>query len=43
MEISGKIEIEDFPAMAPLNATEMIVGLLKGVRVRENGMVGVKD
>ena len=38
MEISGKIEIEDFPAMAPLNATEMIVGLLKGVRVRENGM-----
>ncbi|WP_412522906.1 hypothetical protein [Shewanella chilikensis] len=43
MEISGKIEIEDFPAMAPLNATDMIVGLLKGVRVRENGMVGVKD
>ncbi|BCV38643.1 hypothetical protein TUM17377_39710 [Shewanella chilikensis] len=43
MEISGKIEIEDFPAMAPLNATDMIVGLLKSVRVRENGMVGVKD
>ncbi|BCV32048.1 hypothetical protein [Shewanella algae] len=43
MEISGKIEIKDFPEMAPLNATDMIVGLLKGVRVRENGMVGVKD
>ncbi|MDL2195402.1 hypothetical protein [Shewanella algae] len=43
MEISGKIEIKDFPQMAPLNATDMIVGLLKGVRVRENGMVGVKD
>ncbi len=43
MEISGKIEIKDFPAMAPLNATDMIVGLLKSVRVRENGMVGVKD
>ncbi|MBO2674694.1 hypothetical protein I6M53_08430 [Shewanella algae] len=41
MEISGKIEIEDFPAMAPLNATDMIVGLLKSVRVRENGMQGV--
>ncbi|WP_144218389.1 hypothetical protein [Shewanella algae] len=41
MEISGKIEIKDFPAMAPLNATEMIVGLLKSVRVRENGMQGV--
>ncbi|GAB1108534.1 MAG: hypothetical protein Sw2PiMacB_28680 [Shewanella algae] len=41
MEISGKIEIKDFPAMAPLNATDMIVGLLKGVRVRENGMQGV--
>ena len=41
MEISGKIEIKDFPQMAPLNATEMIVGLLKGVRVRENGMQGV--
>ena len=27
--------------MAPLNATDMIVGLLKGVRVRENGMQGV--
>ncbi|WP_345843101.1 hypothetical protein [Shewanella algae] len=43
MEISGKIEIKDFPQMAPLNATDMIVGLLKGVRIRENGMVGVKD
>ncbi|WP_345866263.1 hypothetical protein [Shewanella algae] len=43
MEISGKIEIKDFPQMSPLNATDMIVGLLKGVRVRENGMVGVKD
>ncbi|WP_335902321.1 hypothetical protein [Shewanella algae] len=41
MEISGKIEIKDFPQMAPLNATDMIVGLLKGVRVRENGMQGV--
>ena len=41
MEISGKIEIKDFPAMAPLNATDMIVGLLKSVRVRENGMQGV--
>ncbi|WP_345887186.1 hypothetical protein [Shewanella algae] len=41
MEISGKIEIKDFPAMAPLNATDMIVGLLKSVRVRENGMQGM--
>lgn len=43
MEISGKIEIKDFPAMAPLNATEMIIGLLKGVQVRPNGMVGVSE
>ncbi|NKZ41155.1 hypothetical protein [Shewanella algae] len=41
MEISGKIELKDFPQMAALNATDMIVGLLKGVRVRENGMQGV--
>lgn len=43
IEISGKIEIKDFPQMAPLNATDMIVGLLKGVRVRENGMLGVTE
>lgn len=43
MTISGKIELEDFPEMAPLNATEIIVGLLKGVQVRENGMMGVAD
>lgn len=43
IEISGTIEIKDFPAMAPLNATEMIIGLLKGVQVRPNGMVGVSE
>ncbi|MAA63709.1 MAG: hypothetical protein CL581_02870 [Alteromonadaceae bacterium] len=42
LEISGKIDMEDYPEMAPMNGTDVIVGLLKGVQVRENGMLGVK-
>ncbi|MGP4843419.1 hypothetical protein ACTXGQ_04755 [Marinobacter sp. 1Y8] len=42
LEISGKIDMEDYPEMAPMNGTDVIVGLLKGFQVRENGMLGVK-
>ncbi|CZF78922.1 hypothetical protein GCE9029_01144 [Grimontia celer] len=42
IEIEGKIEIDDYPELKPLNATDMVVALINGVRVRENGMEGVK-
>jgi len=42
LEISGKIDMEDYPEMAPMNGTDVIVGLLKGFQVRKNGMLGVR-
>ena len=42
LEISGKIEAKDYPSFAPLGGTDIVVGLLKSIKVRENGMLGVK-
>ncbi|KAE8545880.1 hypothetical protein F6453_1627 [Marinobacter nauticus] len=41
-EIEGSIEMKDYPEMAPMKGTDVIVGLLKGVRERPYGMLDVK-
>ncbi|MBE1275012.1 hypothetical protein [Enterovibrio baiacu] len=43
IQISGELEIEDYPQMKPLNATDVIIALLKSIRIRENGMAGVTN
>ena len=40
--IEGAIEMKDYPEMAPMKGTDVIVGLLKGVRERPYGMLDVK-
>ncbi|MEI6893205.1 MAG: hypothetical protein V5789_00925 [Colwellia sp.] len=42
IEISGAIEAKDHPGFAPLGGTDIVIGLLKSIKVRENGMLGVK-
>ncbi|APD06002.1 hypothetical protein UJ101_00455 [Flavobacteriaceae bacterium UJ101] len=43
IQIMGELEIDDYPQMKPLNATDVIVALLKSIRIRENGMSGVME
>ncbi|RBW48976.1 hypothetical protein [Marinobacter sp. F3R11] len=42
LEIEGAIEMKDYPEMAPMSGTDVIVGLLKGVKERPYGMLDVK-
>ena len=42
LEIEGAIEMKDYPEMAPMSGTDVIVGLLKGVQERPYGMLDVK-
>ena len=43
LEIEGAIEMKDYPEMAPMSGTDVIVGLLKGVKERPYGMLDVKQ
>src|SRR5690554_93718 len=40
--IEGAIEMKDYPEMAPMKGTDVIVGLLKSVQVRPYAMLDVK-
>ena len=40
--IEGAIEMKDYPEMAPMSGTDVIVGLLKGVQERPYGMLDAK-
>ncbi|MGO3296303.1 MAG: hypothetical protein ACTILN_11595 [Marinobacter sp.] len=40
--IEGSIEMKDYPEMAPMKGTDVIVGLLKGVKKRPYGMLDAK-
>lgn len=42
IEIEGAIDMKDYPQMAPMNGTDVIVGILKFVRLRDNGMTGTQ-
>jgi hypothetical protein len=42
LEIEGAIEMKDYPEMAPMSGTDVIVGLLKGVQERPYGMLDAK-
>ncbi|MBQ0831775.1 hypothetical protein [Marinobacter sp.] len=42
LEIDGAIEMKDYPEMAPMSGTDVIVGLLKGVRERPYGFLDAK-
>ncbi|MBQ0831774.1 hypothetical protein [Marinobacter sp.] len=42
LEIEGAIEMKDYPEMAPMSGTDVIVGLLKGVRERPYGLLDAK-
>lgn len=40
--IEGAIEMKDYPEMAPMSGTDVIVGLLKGVQLRPYAMLDAK-
>ncbi|WBU40842.1 MULTISPECIES: hypothetical protein [Marinobacter] len=40
--IEGAIEMKDYPEMAPMKGTDVIVGLLKSIQVRPYAMLDVK-
>jgi len=40
--IEGAIEMKDYPEMAPMSGTDVIVGLLKGIQVRPYAMLDAK-
>src|SRR5690554_1423268 len=40
--IEGAIEMKDYPEMAPMSGTDVIVGLLKSVQVRPYAMLDAK-
>ena len=40
--IEGAIEMKDYPDMAPMSGTDVIVGLLKGIQVRPYAMLDAK-
>lgn len=42
LEISGKLEMEDYPEMAPMKATKVIMGLLKSIQMRPYGFLDAK-
>ena len=42
LEIEGSIEMKDYPEMAPMKGTDVIVGLLKSVKERPYGMLDAK-
>ncbi|PVZ65648.1 hypothetical protein [Pelagibaculum spongiae] len=44
LEITGYVEMKDFPEIAAkgLNETDLAIGWLKSIQVRENGMVGTR-
>ena len=42
LEIEGAIEMKDYPEMAPMSGTDVIIGLLKGVRERPYGMMDAR-
>src|SRR5690554_4647819 len=42
LEIEGAIEMKDYPEMAPMKGTDVIVGLLKSVQVRPYAMLDAK-
>ncbi len=39
LEIEGSFDMDDYPELSPMNGTDMIIGILKFLKVRENGMV----
>lgn len=39
LEIEGDFDISDYPEFESFNSTDMIVAILKGIKVRDNGMV----
>lgn len=39
LEIEGNFDIADYPELKSLNSADMIVAILKGIKVRDNGMV----
>jgi hypothetical protein len=41
--IEGAIEMKDYPEMAPMSGTDVIVGLLKGIQVRPYAMLDAKE
>jgi len=42
LEIEGAIEMKDYPEMAPMKGTDVIVGLLKSAQVRPYAMLDAK-
>jgi|SRR5690554_67960 len=42
LEIEGAIEMKDYPEMAPMSGTDVIVGLLKSVKERPYGFLDAK-